>query len=240
VNIAICDDNVQEADDIRSYLLAYFDQNGYIGNTFMYDSGEALLADFCPGRFDVLFLDIYMEGISGVDAAARIRESDESCLLVFITSSATHMRDAFALRAASYVEKPVTSEKLEVAFAQCRNIFMKQARFVEFTLLQRGFKVPFNRLVYAESSGRSVFFHTDVGEVFEAHMKMDEVAAQLAGLPALRSHQSFIVNMNYIADVRGNDLVLKDGQLVPIHKSGRKEVVSELNRFMTERLFEGA
>jgi len=239
MEIAICDDVAADAEEIRSYLLAYFDQNSFIGNVYVFNNSKALLESFTPGRFDVVFLDIYMKDISGIEAARHIRESDPNCLLVFVTVSDSHMRDAFALRAASYVEKPLTSEKLEIAFAQCRSIFLKNARFIEITLTQRGFKLPLTRILYAEVIGRSVFFHTDTNDTFEAHMKMEDVVKQLDGPSFLRCHNSFVVNMNYVADIRGNDFVLKNGQLVPIRKNGRKEIVGELNRFLTERLFEG-
>ena len=239
MNIAICDDIAAEAEDIRGYLLDHFDQNGFTGDIHVFSSGESLLADFKPGRFDVLFMDIYMDGISGVEAATRIRERDPNCLLVFITSSDSHMRDGFALRAASYVEKPVTPEKLEVAFTQCRDAFLKSARYIEVESKRHKVRIPFTRLVYIEGMERSVFFNTDLGETVEARMKMEDAAKQVSGSPFLRCHRSFIVNMNYVADIKGNDLIMKNGCLIPVRKNGRTEVVGTLNRFLTERLFSG-
>lgn len=239
MNIAICDDNTSDAEEIRSYLLAYFNQHGFIGNIYLFESGEALLAAFQSGRFDVLFLDIFMKGISGVDTAQRIRESDPNCLLVFITSSDSHMRDGFALRAASYVEKPINFEKLKLAFEQCHSIFLKNARFIEIKLSQHRLKVPFNRIVYAEVAGRHVIFNLDTGEAYETRMKMDDVEANLSCPPFLRCHHSFIVNSNFVADVRKNDLIMKTGQSVPIRKNGRKEALEKLNELITTRLFEG-
>ena len=239
MNIAICDDMCADAEEIRDYLLAYFKKNGFTGEIYIYESGEALLYDFALSHFDLLFLDIYLPGISGVDVARRVRESDPNCLIVFITISDCHMRDGFALRAASYVEKPLTEEKIEIAFTQCHNLFTKNARFIEFKLTQRDFKIPFNRLVYAETKGHSAFFHTDIGDIYEAHIAMDEVEQQMDGLPILRCHRSFAVNMNYVADIQGNDIVMKSGQTIPIRKNGRKEIVRALNEFLTERLFEG-
>jgi len=136
------------------------------------------------------------------------------------------------------VEKPLTPEKIEVALTQCRDLFLKNARYIEITLTQRGFKVPFTRLICAEISGKSILFHTDIGETFETRMSMDEAEKQMEGAPFLRCHNSFVVNMNYIQDVKGNDLILKNGRVIPIRKNGRKEVVDKINEFLTERLFE--
>ena len=239
MNIAICDDVAEDAEEIRGYLLSYFEQNGFTGNIRLFSSGEELLDDFEPGRFDVLFLDIFLKGISGVELARRIRESDQSCLLVFVTVSDSHMRDGFALRAASYVEKPLTPAKIEVALTQCRSLFLKNARYLEVTLTQRGFKVPLTRLVCAEVAGRSILLHTDIGETFETRMSMDQAQKQMEGAPFIRCHNSYAVNMNYIQDIQGNDLILKNGLVVPIRKNGRKEVVNTINEFLTERLFDG-
>ena len=238
MNIAICDDVLVDAEKIRSYLLAYFEKNGFMGDIHLYACGETLLQDFARRRFDVLFLDIYLDGMSGVDVARHIRERDPNCLIVFITSSDSHMREGFALRVASYVEKPLTEEKVGIAFAQCRNLFMKNARYIEFKLDRRDFRLPFNRLVYAEGKGHSAFFYADTGEIYESHITMEDVERQLEGLPILRCHRSFVVNMNYVTDIHGNDIIMKGGQLVPIRKNGRREVVSALNEFLTGRLFE--
>ena len=238
MNIAICDDVAADAEKIRSYLLAHFKQSGFTGNIHMFESGEALLTNYYPGRFDVLFLDIYMGGITGVETAKRIRENDPNCLLVFMTISDSHMRDGFALRAASYIEKPLTPEKLEVAFTQCRNTFMKNARYIEISFARNGLKIPFPRIMYVEISGRSVFFHTDTDETLKTQMTMDEVEKQLDSPAFIRCHRSFIVNMNHVEGIQGNDLTMKNGQLVPIRINGRKEVVSALNAFLTRRLFE--
>ena len=239
MNIAICDDIASDVEEIRGYLLDYFEQNGFTGNIHVFYSGEALLDDFKPGRFDVIFLDIYMRGISGVETATKIRESDPNCLLVFITSSDSHMRDGFALRAASYVEKPLTPEKLEVAFTQCRDLFLRNARYIEVESKRHKIKIPLSRLVYVEGMERTVFFHTDSGETIEVRMKMEDAVKQAYGAPFLRCHRSFLVNMNYVADIQGNDLIMKNGRFIPVRKNGRTEVVAALNKFLTERLFTG-
>jgi DNA-binding LytR/AlgR family response regulator len=239
MNIAICDDIAAEAEEIRDYLLFYFKQNGFTGNLHIYNSGEALLADFSPGCFDVIFLDIYMHGLNGVETATRVRESDPDCLLVFVTSSDSHMRDGFALRAASYVEKPLTPEKLEVAFSQCRNLFLKNARFIEVVSNRHRIKIPFTRIVYAEGMERTMYYHLDSGKTIESRMKMEDAAEQLSGSPFLRCHRSFIVNMNYVEDVLAADLLMKNGKLVPFRKNGRSRIAGELNKFLTERLFTG-
>jgi len=239
MNIAICDDIAAEAEKIRGYLLAYFEQNSFTGDIHMFDSGEALLGDFAPGRFDVLFLDIYMDGISGVDAAAKIRESDPNCLLVFITGSDAHYKDGYALRAASYVDKPLTAEKIDVAFTQCRELFLKNARYIEVISNRHAVKIPFARISYVEGMERSVYYHMDSGETIESRMKFEDAAKQVCGSPFLHCHRAFIVNMNYVADIQEADLIMKNGKAVPFRKNKRTEIVGALNEFLTERLFAG-
>jgi DNA-binding LytR/AlgR family response regulator len=237
MNIAICDDTGSDAERLRGFLLVYFEQNGFAGGIQIFGSGEALLDVVSPGRFDVVFLDVYMGGITGVETAKRIRESDPNCLLVFVTVSDSHMRDGFGLRAASYLEKPLTPEKLEVALMQCRDLFLKNARYIEIKSGEKKLRIPYNRIIFVEVKGRSVFFNTDTKEVFEAHMKMADVKRQLDSPFFLCCHRSFIINMNYATDIRGNDIIMKGGQLIPIRINGRKEVVNAINEFLTGRLF---
>lgn len=104
--IAICEDTPADA----QLLLSYISDSGIAGRCESFSSGEALLEAFRPGKYDLIFLDIYMGGMKGVDAAAEIRKADRTVTLAFTTTSTEHTLESYRLKAAGYLEKPVKRE----------------------------------------------------------------------------------------------------------------------------------
>jgi len=237
MNIAICDDNAADAKRMRDSLLAHFEQNCFTGDIHIFESGEALLKAAASIAFDAYFLDIYMNGISGVDVARLLRKDDPFCALVFITASPDHMREGYSLNA-SYVEKSEFSQSVEAAFQHCRDVFMKNARYIQVTFERRTVKIPLVKLLYVELAGRLTLFHT-AGGVFKAYMTLDEAERELGGSPFLRCHRSFIVNMNHVMETLEDDFLMRNGARAPLRKNGRAALKSAMLAFKSDRLFRG-
>ena len=237
MRIAICEDNADDAAEIRSYLEQHFERNGFVGDIDVFDSGEALLASFSPGAYDIVFMDIYLDGISGVEAARAIRRADPDCTLVFITIDSAHMPAGFALRAASYVVKPVTSQQMETALLQCRRVFLKNARYIEVKTGGQSLKIPLVKILYVEMRDKAASVCTSDG-IIRTYASMEEIERLLGGSPFLRCHRSYLVNMNHVADVLESDFLMRGGAKVTIRKNGMKEVRRKVSDYFSERLFE--
>ena len=237
MRIAICEDNANDAAEIRSYLEQHFERNGFVGEIDAFKSGEALLASFSPGAYDIVFLDIYLDGISGIDAARKIRDTDPDCTLVFITIDSAHMPAGFALRAASYVVKPITPEQMETALLQCRRIFLKNARYIEVKTGGQNVRIPLVKIQYVEMRDKAASIYTTDG-LIRTYTPMSQIESQLGGKPFLRCHRTYIVNMLHVADLLESDFQMRDGARVPIRKNGMKEIRRTVSDFFSERLFE--
>lgn len=236
MNIAICEDNATEAAQIRGLLLEHFERNCFAGDIHVFHSGEALTNAFQAGSFDMIFLDIYMDGMTGMEAAHKIRQADPSCAIAFITVSREHALEAFSVRANAYVPKPITCESIDAAFEQCRDVFIKNARYIEVTSDRQSIKIPLVKIEYVEMDGRSTLFHTANG-VIKTYLPLDDVERQL-GVPFLRCHRAFIVNMNHIDKIREQDILMRSGAQAPLRKNGGKDVRSAYGEFTARRLFE--
>lgn len=236
MNIAICEDNACEAALIRRLLQEYFEKNGFIGDIHTFKSGEELLAVFSAGFFDVVFMDIYMDGISGMEAAKKMRETDPFFALIFITVSENHAMEAFNLRACGYVSKPVKPEAVAAAFGQCQSVFLKNARFIQVISDRQNIKIPLIKVIYIEVYGRNVLFHTP-DSIIKTAASLDEIEKEL-GKPFLRCHRAYLVNMNHIDKIREQDILMKNGETVPMRQRGRTELRNKYAGFLTDRLFE--
>ena len=236
MNIAVCEDDAGDTGEICGFLRAYLDKSGYIGCINTFKSGEALLAAFAPGAFDVVFLDIYMGGMTGMETAQKMRETDPGFALVFITGSEKHALEAFGVRACAYVPKPVNREAMEAAFAQCQNVFLKKARFIEIVTDRQNVRIPLVNIYYVEVFDKDVLFHTSIG-VMRTYMPLDDIERKL-GASFMRCHRSYLVNMNHVERIREQDILMKSGDAVPMRQRGRSEIRESYGVFLSNRLFE--
>lgn len=154
LRIAITDDLNSEREKLSSAIIAPFSKVGLnVGNIDEYTSGEELLRQFSAGRYDLIFLDIYMGGMSGVETAKRIRTLDKNVMLVFVTTSNEFASESYAVKANFYLLKPVRAESIkqlaETVAQQLKNTGCAAA-------LPDGTVIPLSSLVYTSCSGHYV------------------------------------------------------------------------------------
>jgi len=236
VNIAICDDSADDMETVRRFLVEHFENNGFVGDISTFSSGEALLSAFKPGAFDVVFLDIFMGGLTGMKTAEKMRQADPNFALVFITSSENHAVNAFTLRANGYVTKPIMKEPLAAALLQCRSVFLRNARFVEVTSNRQNIRIPIIKIYYIEVYNHDVLFHTLDG-VIKTSTPLNRIEIEVGGT-FLRCHRSYLVNMNYVTDIGEQGVVMSDNTIVPLRQQGRAEIREAYADFISDRLFE--
>lgn len=238
MKIAVCEDNTAERDTICSYIESYCKRNCYMNDIHRFESGEALLAAFSPGKFLIVFLDIYLDGISGVDTARKIRETDPNCILVFITNSSEHALEAFSVKAATYVNKPLKKENVEVALDMCRWTLNKNTRIIRVPAgYGEVFEIPLTAIRYVEVSGKKAHFYLG-GKTVITRMPLNKIENALGGDPFLRCHRSFIVNMNYINAIRDDSFMMDSGNLVPLGRNHRLNIRLAIIRFLTRSVLE--
>lgn len=113
MRIAIVDDLSGERALLREQLARQLARRGAEAELLEFDSGEAFLAAEKERRFTAAFLDIYMEGMTGMEAARALRKTDTDCLLVFTTTSTDHALEGFQVRALHYLVKPFTEGEID-------------------------------------------------------------------------------------------------------------------------------
>lgn len=238
MNIAICDDSTHDTKLICQYLQQHLEKNAFTGIVHTFKNGEDLLKNFTTGKFEIIFLDIYMPSINGVETAKLLRITDPHFALVFITKSKDYAMDAFSVRACAYISKPIIYNTIESALEQCRHIFLKNARFIEVTSHRKKVRIPFVKIIYIETNGHTTLFHTP-NEVISttAPMPMHQLK-QTLGDSFILCHRSYMVNMNHIKTILKNDFQMNNGSIVPIRQRGYAQVCSAYGEFLSRRLFE--
>ena len=229
LKVAICDDEYIFAEKIQSLLSEYLKQKKIQSNISIYHSGKELI-ELGSGmaQYQVIFLDINMDEVDGIETARKIREYSNSTMLVFVTAYIKYAPEGYKLDAVRFLLKDQTMFK--EALWECMNAVLKKIRAedlkVMFSFHEGKKEIPISKLMYIESNLHKLEFHvlSDDVKVYSLHDKLDRVEEKYKKYNFIRTHQSYLVNMRYILRVKRYELVLTNGMKLPIPRSRYKEV----------------
>lgn len=221
MKIAVCDDVSADRQIISEYLLRYSQENLLDIQIAEFDGGEELLLAFSASPFKIIFIDIYLDGISGVETAYKIREVDKGCSIIFTTSSVDYRADGFEVGAIHYLVKPVTYLDATAAMERCKGHFSSEEKYFSITSARQVIRIKMKNVLYAEVFGKEVLIHTADGP-FKTYKSLSEIADLLQGGHFLQCHRCYLVNMQHISGILKEGFQLSNGKTIPIRKNGRQ------------------
>lgn len=211
MHIGICDDSSELCMALAASIRRCAPDAGV---PRIFSSAEELL-EF-PKLPELVFLDIELGGMSGMEAAHRIRERAEDTDIVFISGHPEHVFDAFDVDACGYLVKPFDEERLRAVLDKVRvrrlQAEQKEPRIV---VSKRGVhtSVLHRDILYAEVFNRSVVLHTASGDI-EYYGRLGDLEQQL-GTDFFRTHRAYLVNLRYVESydahevrVAGHDVLM--------------------------------
>ena len=201
LRIAICDDLKSERDMVKGFLRSFFAAVPYEYTLAEYSRGETMVDDYDDGSvdFDLIFMDIFMDGMLGMEAARCLRRYAPHVSIVFLTTTPAYALESYDVYAYGYLVKPLNGEKTA---ALLRRFLQEEYEGNQKTLLLkkgcRGRRIAYREIEYIESRRNVLLVFLENGEEYRVYAKLDDVEKELKGHGFLRCHQSFIVNMNRV------------------------------------------
>lgn len=227
--IGICDDIKQEQIIISNALEKILTDYKEDIKIITYSSGKALLLDIeeLEYEFSLLFLDILMNDMNGIETAHKLRNLGVKAPIIFLTTSPDFAIESYDVEAKGYLVKPLQEDKLKKILER---VLINQEKPRVCVLSNRKYRYLYlDEITFAESNNHNIRIHLENGEVITSSEKLGDFATKLDNR-FLRCHQSFLVNMQYIADVNEN-FILKNGQLIPIRTRERKAMADTYYKF---------
>lgn len=224
LEIAVCDDSRTDIELLEKALDGFCQ---YPVNYDVFFSGKELL-DYCEKHQKVYHLyifDIEMPGMDGVELAGKIRDKDKKAVFVFLTSYIEHVLEVFQVMTFDFIQKPITKEKLEQVLLKVIQYLDTVKKDFMFHFRKNQFLVSMEDILYFEKKGRKVVIHT-ISEELAANMTTEEVWKQLDENVFVHIHMSYIVNLEHIKAVEGEEVVLDNGERLFVtrtHKQKMKE-----------------
>lgn len=224
MNIAVVDDNKADQSELTGYLKKYCNDNQLHCRISTFQNGPDFLAAFGSETFDLVFLDIYMNGDNGIQIAEKIRLRNPDVLIIFSTTSRSHAVEGFRVRAFDYLVKPYTYDRFEDAMKHCSRTLLKHAQYIEIKEGRYYTKVLLSDILYVDYYNHYIQIHTR-NRIVRSYMPFSDFAPMLTCFPQfLTCYRNCLVNMDKIESHDDKDFIMVTGERVPISRGMKNEV----------------
>ncbi len=234
IKFAICDDEPIMVQEISNQLSQYMDGQKITSySVTSFSNGCALLESDC--KFDIVFLDIQMDNLNGIETAKMLRQQKDHSLLIFVTVLKEYVFHAFEVEAYDYLLKPLDSNHFKRTMD--RAVSTLAQRTDKSIVIQRGNScdvVPLAQIVYCEVQGRKVYVHQSDGKIIDYYDNLDNFERQM-DRRFFRCHRSYLVNLDYVRGCDTGLVTLSQGAQIPVSRLRERDLIQALLRYMKER-----
>ena len=234
VNVIIVEDNPADASVLSNMLARYSAENGVQFRTAVYGDAYAFLESYRADA-DVIFMDIELPGMNGMEAAKRLRETDTSVSLMFVTNMAQFAVNGYEVDALDFIVKPIIWEQFRLKLGRALSRTGLAGDVVLPVKTADGFvSVPASRLKYVEVMGHRLVYHTTDGNV-ESSGSLYKIEQMLSKARFVRCNSCYIVNLRHVDAVKDGMVEMAWGGVrLPVSRSRKKRFTERLLRYCGE------
>lgn len=234
MRVAVIDDLYLGREEIRKCLCRYLNES-YAGETPVIDdfsSGEDFLSCFMPEVWDMIFIDQYMPGLSGIETAQKIREKDKLAALVFVTTSQSHAVESYGVRACGYLVKPYEYEAFKKTMDLAGVGKIRDGRF----LCVEQEKILLREILWCDRDEHYIQIHTDRRGILRFRISISELSCLLAAFPQfLNCYKGCIVNAERVERIDGLDFLMDTGVRIPFARREKKKLEALFSAYLFRR-----
>ena len=224
--IAICDDNVEQTGITEKIILDFFATIDRKIEIDVFFKPETLLNTMSEQKnnYQLIFLDIEMQGINGIEVAKRLRALEKEFLLVFITGYDNYMLESFEVLPFRYVLKPIDSEKMEPVLQQLVLELDHHNQYLFYKIGKQHYQLRIRDIVVISSElGRKVKVELVNECETEFYFKLKELLKILPSSYFFQVNRGVIINLNYITGIIGDQITLINEKVVYISRRNRQD-----------------
>ncbi len=230
IRIAICDDEKHMSDHIRSMVLNFFRKKNREISLRMFSSGEELLS--YNGQIDILFLDIQMKDMDGMETARKLRADKFRGFLVFITVLKEMVFQSFEVQAYDYLVKPVDEKQFEKTME--RLYASMQNASEDSLLVQKGYEgriIREDEIVFCEIIDRKIYLNLTSGEVVDYYERIENLETKLNNR-FYRCHRSYLINLKHLKGYKNGTAYMDNGKEIPVSRLRSREFSGVVLQYM--------
>lgn len=239
LRIAIVDDEPSMVDEIRNIVISFFQEQNKAIDISCFSSGEEIIS--YHQKYDLIFLDIQMQGMDGIRTAQELRKNDKKAVMIYVTSFGSEMARSFSVHPFAFLEKPVNAELLRKNLQDYMEYAFKEQDFkgIPFETMTGTVLVKPDDILYFEYFGnRKIRLVCSSGE-YLIQDAICNIYPLVEKYSFMKPHQSFIVNPAKIKAVLDLDLIMVDDKRIPIAQKKKKAVKADIEDYIRKQFEEG-
>lgn len=238
MNIAVVDDNRQESALLTRFLHQYEEKYGFNMTISCFPDGEDLIASLRKTDYMIVFLDIFMEHMNGIETAKKLWESDPQCLIIFLTVSQEHIWQAANLHCFDYIDKKeLTKERIFHVLSDIRRRLPAIHQTLDFFSGSQQIQLPIHRIQHILSDNNYTIFKMTDGTEYRYRVSfrnISELTECTGGF--LNCNRGILLNMDYIIQEEADVYVMENGQRFPIRRADRTFIKNTYHNYQFEKL----
>lgn len=226
LRIAICDDDITIVEQVRQYLEDIAKNTKRQIEVVEFYSGVRLVEVASKkGRFDIIYLDIEMDIMNGINTALKIREKDINVLLIYVSSHEGYYQQLFDVEPFRFIKKPIDRDIFKEIFLKASQRLEMKVRDFHFQYNKCIIKIPLKDIMYFDSERRTINIHTE-DKIYTYYDKLDSVEESVKNdsIVFIRIHKSYLVNYQYIKQWEYTQVTLYNGYTIKISEERRKKI----------------
>lgn len=229
--IAVVEDEQQYRDEVCQYIEQYATEHQLKFDVTTYTDGQEIVDDV-QKHYDIIFFDIEMTLLNGMDAAKVIRERDVDVVMVFITNMAQYAIEGYEVGALDFVLKPIDYYGFSFRLARALGRVQKKQGNLEFAINTPGGikKLNSNDIYYIEIENRFLVYHTAEGD-FSQRGTLQSAEEMFQDYHFVKCNHWYLVNLKYVTEIEEN-IVHVAGSRLEISRRNRAHFLKEVTEYI--------
>lgn len=232
--IGICDDELCCVEEIKEKIMNLDAQNLEIEIDCFVNQYE-LLESAVEKKYNLIYLDIEMEGENGIKIAKTLKKNNPTCIIIFVTNYDQYVSSAFRIEAFQYLKKPIDDKVFQEEFERAVEEYKRLNKVKIFKVKDGKRAFHLDEIITIESYYNSTLIKTTRGIYSTNYANLRKIKKELEGYDFLQLQSGYIVNMHYIATVKYREAILITGQTVPISLHGYKKITEKYYEFLESK-----
>lgn len=234
MKVAFVDNNRQDMDNLTSSITKYSNESFDITSYDTYSNGESFLSEFYANKYDIVFLDIFMDTLSGVDVAFEIRKSDQNVKIVFCTTSNEFATESYQVDAFYYLVKPFSDRSIKQLIHKLSSLDFELSQFIR---ISDNIKIYPRNIIYTEYENHKIIIHQKDGNNLCIRMPQHQWEELICNYSYIvNCFKGIIVNLYEVDSKTDNSFSMSNGETLPISRRNIKEMNTIYSDFLFQKL----
>ncbi|MDD3404446.1 MAG: LytTR family DNA-binding domain-containing protein [Hespellia sp.] len=219
LRIAVCDDEKEYLEKIEASILNWMEGGDLPVRIYCFENGDDLLSALNGITFDIIFLDIVMPLLDGMDTAREIRNKDQNVKIIFLTSSPEFALDSYEVKAYNYLLKPISDLKLSAILDECSLASSQEPKNITLKTALGYQKLYFQNIEYIEAQNKKVLIFLRDNSILEVSQPLRSFEDQLTRNNGFcKCHRSYLVYLPNVNHFSNNEIITRSGRSIPISR----------------------